>query len=416
MDGLRGYATDVEGSGGTAGGIILGDIGSAPFDQHEGLEVVIELNEMRQGRVTLNLYDDEAALFASPNMGALDRMLYVTYRDAPQFWGHVIDPVWDTEGVGTVKIEALGPEQRLATTYLRNGDAALALGVPANGVGLHRLADAGRNTPAQVTAGWPNLGIQPGATYSSAASPLQRPERGANAWDAMKALSALVGGPDFEVRPYAPPAEPYGLLEAWAKQGENKTGLFEWRYVEPEDPMNENNVAGATLSPQGSALRNFQVTVLPGDVSTALRVLASHDTSRGRVGNYVGWDAAPGEAGEVPLEALTRRARAIVAAYGHPPPAISLKLLLEPKVVDETWEPPMYGRDFLVGDVVPVYVEKGAFVTRTPAGAAGAIPMRIQKVTLTQADAAGNVQPTVDLVPNIDADALALVTTAAFDG
>jgi hypothetical protein len=345
---------------------------------------------VRTASLELSVYDRMAA-YVRPYSRMLKCWLAYPW-DVPDllvFWGPITQPVWNY-AEGKVTVNALDPGVRLQHHFLTAADGLVSKNhapwngnVPIDGVGLQLLRDAGDLWPAQRAAGIPELGIANGIDRTTHEDPSSTSrlvievQRGDNVWDKMVEVSSFDGGPDFELRPFDSEPGVYALLNAWDRQGRDKTKRV--------------------LFADGTGPDNASVTYEPGpDLITYVHV-RSEDGKRvltvrspGAAHAYGIYSSIEDLQGNVPAtnwESILRsRGDSVLAAYSEP-----LKTMeVEPQPVSAYH----YGMGYEVGDTVSVAARKGY---------APAIDevVRVKKVTLAKSPE--GVKETIDVVPHIDA-------------
>lgn len=387
----------------------------ADVTQREQTECPVPINDGRTASVRIPIGHAAAA-----EVKSLERMLRVYYRpddnDDPAFWGVIGDPDWHFKE-GYVDVPAADQWFRLNRSFARFGDDVVGPSTdphppnsPTDYTTIRKLIVAAENTAAQQLAGYPDLGIKrtgTGASNSASAAAgghTMQIERGSNI--AQKIMEIIKGayGPDVQLYPKlglgaSGSGTPfYVALRTFDLQGTDRTsggGALTFRCVEPEDPMNPNNVADATWNPQGSQVRNHHTSVVQGDASQAgVRVQASHGGAFALYGPLSGWDNPSGtNTKRVSSAALEAHALSVLERYAHAPNFITLEAKVEPSVGTNPW--PQWLQDFDVGDRVLVEIDKDNLVYSGE--------VRITRVHPVQVDAADNARVDIEVVPHVAA-------------
>lgn len=340
-------------------------------------EVVISKNEknMRTAKVTISIYDP-ACLDILP----LERFLFVRYRDKPVFWGPILVPEWDPDN-NEVTINAISPAYRLKKHFARIGDAIEAAGsARVDAVGISGFLECGFNTAGQTTRGVPELGIVMG-TINSTANPLHLYDvkRGDEVWAGIQNIVDQEDGPDIELEPQELTQGSYALLHTSDDQTRMRTNEVQWHYGWGLD-----NLESFKPSPAGDAVVTH-AHVLSQDLKRRVTVTAEGPSAR--FGPYVYWDAlSVNPVGANADAALVEFGKSRVLRYGEPP----LYFTFQPR----PYIPLLYGRDYLIGDIVRIVAKKGFM----PVFAFNA---EINKVTLSQKDTSTKVVANLEAAPRI---------------
>lgn len=412
---LRGFilATTRSDRAGTAPG------GGNPVQikNYSGVEVEIPISDSRTARATFSLFEQvtEKLAFQGASDGtqtwtvaALGRMLRVYYRTAdevkPVFWGPILMQTCSFK-TGTVEVNAVDPTLRLKHHYANYSDDMVGpVGGPVPNSPLdyrtvRELVEAAQNLPAQNN--YPPLGILSTGFNDAptAAGSTIKVERGDNIWDRITEIKDARYGPDieFEPRDSLGVAQTddlggtwpyYCQLNTYEKQGTDRSGTVIFIYSDSEDATLED----LTWEPSGDIVRNQVTIVTQGTDSTPGQRVFGHDLSAWKdVGIFAAWENPEGgNAGAASDAALQDWAADFVHAQARPPQFLTIM----PKLQSGSSPPPFrYRAPYKVGDEVQVLGDKGYRSVDEVA--------RITKVTLKQADQAGNVREELELVPKV---------------
>lgn len=379
---------------------VLGDLSGQPlalFRQFTNGEVRDPLNDSRTARLVLSVHDP-AAVEVRP----LDRSLKVLYGDHLAFHGIILQAETDYTA-GTVTINAIDPSLRLKRQYHRYGDLVVDLNYPVDGRGLRMLVASTRNSEAQRARGVPSNHILRGLdTTTHQAAPSEggiwrRAERGSNVWETIINLSQTLGGPDFRLRPIdrenpgvynggaAPPAGFMVELDTADKLGDDLTETIAF-----EQGFGTNN-SEIVHTPDGDVVRNYWVQVYPGGErgrADANRKALYHDEASWlKYGIFQGWESSGQRDSK---EVLQAKAKAWVDAYKEVPDFVQVTPRIDVPGV------PIYGPDYLVGDLVRVRARAGYRQV--------SVDGRIISATVRQLDASGNSRVELEVVPHIEGD------------
>lgn len=212
-------------------------------------------------------------------------------------------------------------------------------------------------------------------------------------------------------RPYR-----YVRLNTYDFMGSNRTGApIDISPTEVDPPVGDvivsflyddtdpfgTNCRDFEWNPDGDSCANQDVGVMTSNDpdSRGLRAICRNVNSWLHAGIYSKWDSVGGaNVGDVSQSNLTGHSAAEVERYGRPPNFFKPYLRTEPAeglpAVGEWGGRPMFLRDFFLGDRVLARYRQGYLDTGVMIG-------RIMKVTIGQADAAGNVNIDLDCVPHV---------------
>jgi hypothetical protein len=387
----------------------------ATLAQREELESPVPLNDSRSASVRIPVQDSAAA-----EVKPLERMLRIYFRQSanpdPIFWGVINDPDWSA-APGFVTINAQDQWERLMRAQARYADVVVGASTdphppnsPTDYTTIRNLILAAENTAAQAAAGDPDIGIKRTGTGTSnsataAGTSTVQIERGANIAQKIQEIMRAAPGTDVQLYPKtglgatASGTPYYVALRTFDQQGTDRSATLVFRFRDPEDPANPNNLDDATLSPKGSLVRNHQTSIVQGDGTTpGIRVLASHAASFHTYGPRSGWDnPSGGNTKQMSADALEGHAISVLERYAKPPSFMTLTAKVESAV--GTNPNPQWLRDFDVGDLVSVYVKKANLDFDAMFG--GAIEMRIMAVHPRQVDAADNARVDIEVSPHV---------------
>ena len=356
---------------------------TATPNQFEDLEVTVPLNDSRTAKVKLSIHDGNAA-----EIRPLERMMKVYFNGVLVFWGVIIKPVWDAES-GTVEVNCIDPTIRLKHRHHRYGHAAVNFGYFIDGRGMKTLVESAIVTPTERRDGVPKLGILWGFDHTIHTNVTSICQRGENVWDSILTCSSAAGiGPDFEFAPL----DGLGSGNHVRLNTANKIGNNRSNYIVYGFGAGPNNLTNFVYEPDGDAVRNYFVSVNPGGERGSGTAALEEDKALNfcwpsirKYGFYQGWESS---GSHDPKELLRQKSAAYVNAYAYPPKFCTITPRMN--------VPPYYAHSFWVGDVIRVMANKGYLSVDTVA--------RINNVTLTQSDAAGNTTTQVSCVPDLDVE------------
>lgn len=358
--------------------------------------VTIPLSDMRTAQLTLRMDDaataDVRAVESDPRRWAYRFCLRAFYRGSCVFWGPIITPELDF-AAGTIKLSASGPEIRLQHHYAREGDlvsTAFPSGIPSaspwqatvtvDSDGMRLLMHAADNTSGQTADGTPDLGIRDGAASTAHAANTLTITRGDEVWASMQNISGSdvpgAGGPDFTVTPVTGVSGVYAQLDCFDTMGTDLTST-----VELHIGFGNGHLTGLVATPGGKIITHQHYQSADG----VTVVTAADVDSRRLRGVYVDWQRAPHDAPSAVLQTLADEA---VGQYGAPPSFLTATLRPDDGSV------PAYITDWNLGDILRIVGSRGHIQNYL-------IDARVVTVRLRQADQTGNVQPEIDLVPNV---------------
>lgn len=387
----------------------------ATLAQREDLESPVPLNDSRTAAVRIPVEDSAAA-----EVKPLDRMLRIYYRQSdnpdPIFWGVIQDPDW-AAAPGFVTVHAQDQWERLMRAQARYGDTVVGASTdphppdsPTDYTTIRNLIAAAENTAAQALAGFPDLGIKRTGTGTSnsavaGGTSTVQIERGAQIAQKIQEVMRAAPGTDVQLYPKtglgasASGTPYYVALRTFAQQGTDLSASLTFRFQDPDDPLNPNNLDDANLTPKGSLIRNHQTSIVQGDGTTpGIRVLASHAGSFAQYGPRSGWDnPSGGNTKQMSADALEGHAISVLERYAHPPHFITLTA--KPESAVGTNPNPQWLRDFDVGDLVSVYVKKANLDFDAMFG--GALLMRVMAVHPRQIDSADNCRVDIEVSPHV---------------
>lgn len=154
----------------------------------ENTECTDPYKDKKTARSIISMESDAAEAIGDPDFVEKDQTLrlalkidYITPVGVlPAFHGPILEPFYDFDA-GTVQIDAIGPEDRVATAFVVAGDAAID-GIPVSGRGFRELLYSAQNRPNQDALNWPSLGIIEGSDTSSPTSQFRKLQRGDEIW------------------------------------------------------------------------------------------------------------------------------------------------------------------------------------------------------------------------------------------
>lgn len=188
----------------------------------------IDLDGQRQASVTIST-DEKAASYVQP----LARVLKCSYGGTPVFAGQVGTPKWDGQA-GTVEIPATCPSLRLQNAPLLppapvGSPYVLQLPNTDESEMIWQLILAARPTSAQLAAGVPDIGLIRG----NIAQTRWRDrfyEPGQDVWEAIIALTQVLGGVDFELQPLDRTDGVLAQLNTFPRQGSDKSAQVRFEF------------------------------------------------------------------------------------------------------------------------------------------------------------------------------------------
>lgn len=362
-----------------------------------GTNLKIPKNDSRRAKTSIYL-DDPVVKYVR----AYSRMLRIHYRGRLVYWGVINLPEYNLEE-NTVTINSIDPSIRLYHHMLRFGDlenTEAGLGSPAPGgldangkglvyvssLGLRLLRDAGNNLEEQTLRGVPDLGIVNGYNDWHVEVPgfpdHIEVSRGDRVLEKMKDLSNQLTGPDFEFEPVSGQPGAYARLNTYYKQGVDRTGSVGFYYGTLTDNLENVEVSYG---------EEFVTHVHTLDRGSKYRYTEANVTASEEHGIYVWWDATDFDVAKLTPamreKVLRAHAKGILEVYGRPLESYTLHCKVE------TNTSPWYMRDYAIGDIIKIGGVKGHFRFEDE--------VRIVDISLDQVDDAGNVRPTLMVVPTI---------------
>lgn len=351
---------------------------------------------------------------------AVDDVLPLARRVKAYLDGHIIfngtlmAPKYDF-GNDVVQLAALDPGQQLVRSNVQM-PAGAKPNVEGVITGFRRVAtdqsiimrDLVAHPPSARSAPWapgvPEHGIIAGslpATFTRDRSY----EPGKEIWEALKQLSQVISGPDFELQPLDRTDGVIAQLNTFhPQQGEDRSATVRLQYR-----LGRNNASECTYEPDGHSVVNHATII--GQVLSSqtppvytAQLLSSRDT----IGT---WEYYGGRDDISRLSTVQEHARAIVAAQAFPPDVVTITPAIAgpfegfayrgAKRIGGLGIPPLFGprsntnAKYWVGDSIGVQAKRGrVFLDEA---------MRVIEAKVAEADDAGNVQVTVMAAPHQEA-------------
>lgn len=200
----------------------------AALQDRHGSKATIPLNDQRTGSVTLSL-EHPAARLVTP----LGRTLKGWLDGAPIFNGPILTPVFDGQA-GTVEIPAVDsslyvqlspfePPAPATSPYVFN-----LLATDQSTI-MSAVIGGAAPTSAELAAGIPGLPIASG-TLPATVLRDRHYEPGQDRWGAVRNLSQVIGGVDFELEPLDRTDGIMARLNTFARQGSDKSATVKFAY------------------------------------------------------------------------------------------------------------------------------------------------------------------------------------------
>lgn len=170
------------------------------------MECTLPYKDKRTAKCTISMYSEAAGVLSSANpdrdktLQIALRMRYCTPDGRKKcFHGPVLEPFYDFDA-GTIEINAVGPEDRMAVAFIVAGDSQIDEGVPLDGPGFRELLGSAQNRPNQDALNWPSLGIVPGKDTADASNDFRKMDKGDEIWSSgFIELGNLLVAPDWEI-------------------------------------------------------------------------------------------------------------------------------------------------------------------------------------------------------------------------
>lgn len=374
--------------------------------QYSDLEIVHPLSDVRTCRFKSPIYDVNA--LGQSNIQHLKlplrRFVKVFYLGRLIFWGPIMNPIFNLQE-GTVETSAVGGAiPWLMNHHFHTGDDALA-GVEYTSDGLWDLFSAARLTASEDASGFKELLMVAGALEAmdglldvDSNPVLLVPEIGANVWDTGTELTDSAAGPEFDILPIDEDHDPDGAfaaatvkpicqLNAGERLGQDRaTGadahIFHFGF-------GRTNLGNFIYAPDGSLLRNRFVAQHEDDKD--LIKVAKHGDSMQAIGILEGWETP---VGDYTPEGLGDYARKQVETYGEVPQTFTIEPVWDQGLMGSAASTPWrYPTGFYTGDTIRGVAKKGELYVD--------LIGRVTNVTLTQVNAAENVQSQVEMIPEV---------------
>lgn len=352
--------------------------------------VTVPVNDLRSGTLTLSVETPAAAAIRP-----LTTLLKASYQGTPVLTG-VVQEARYPPASGTVEVNALGVEWRLACSYLDppapQGTAYVFTRTAVDqGLIIRDLVNVTAGKWAAVTGG-PPFGILVQDSLIEVSRLRDRSyEPGQQVWDAIVNLTGVLGGPDVEFDPVDQTDGLLARLRVYARQGRDQTAVV--RFADGWGPDN------ALIDWTSTAANVVNRSVLTGqseDGATQPYYISGQPDSQQAAGPYERFTARP----DVSLTAtLTELAQAEASTYAFPVDAFTITPRLEgdgrsprPFGVPPPADPSRLLPDgYWVGDVVQAVRQ-----VSPDGGLRATLRGRVVKVTLADSDQAGNTQATVE--------------------
>lgn len=172
----------------------------------ENTECTLPYKDKRSGKciIPMDMKAVDALESATPNkdktLQIALRIRYITPDGRKKcFHGPVLEPFYDFDA-GTVTVDAIGPEDRVATAYIVKGDSQITEGVFLDGLGFRELLGSAQNRPNQDALNWPSLGIIPGVNTATPSSDARKMSKGDEIWtQGFIELGKLLVAPDWAI-------------------------------------------------------------------------------------------------------------------------------------------------------------------------------------------------------------------------
>lgn len=371
-------------------------------EQFADIDVAINLNEGRTGRVTLSMYDPAVA-----GLGAYEfavRIGFARPNDQPEVVLFAQSNLTEDYEAGTVTLEIADPAAAKAQHhYIRRGDrgsggplSPLLLNIdkhrgrlPMHAESISEFLEAARNTQEQQDREVPVLGLSDVlyGTFNGGAmpdDPMIEFERGQEVWDLISQITRSAIGPDMDPFPGDAWTWPIKRSYAWLALYDPPTdpaapGPYELgRNLDPVDP--DDPQPGEVVFDYGLGLDNVTgLTVTPGRPTTHAHVVDAdkqHRETRADaaasedVGVWTDWietDFALPRGNDTDTAPLAELAAARIRAYGRPPKFFTLTLRPVDALPAQFGHPEWFsvvtgeriGGQWYLGDYVRVRAERG---------------------------------------------------------
>lgn len=367
-------------------------------------KVIEPLNDSRMAEFTVSVFDP-----VSKHLRPLSRIVSITYGSRLVFKGPLLQVTTDY-AAGTVRCAAHDMTLRLKHHYHRYGDYPVDVGYPVDGYGMRILVESSIPVESQSDRGVPPNGILWGYdnTTHQGPRPVTDPpgpgdgfwrtiQRGSNVWESVQNLSQVVTGPDFRFRPVDD--DHYGKNEeippgfCCELDTADRIGSDKFDSVIFEFGAGLDNCESMVHEPDGDAVRNWFITVIPGGEKkrgdTNAKGLVQNNASQVKNGLMQGWESS-GQKGDKKT-ILVKKSQAWLDAYHVPPDYFRIT----PRV-DKAQNVPQYGSDYIVGDTIRARADRG-YRNIDVIG-------RIVQATIGAVDQSGNVKVELEVVPSILAD------------
>jgi len=200
----------------------------AALQDRHGSKATIPLNDQRTGSVTLSL-EHPAARLVTP----LGRTLKGWLAGAMIFNGPILTPVFDGQA-GTVEIPAVDSSLYLQMSPMDPPAPATSpyvfeLLATDQSTIMSSIMGGAAPTSAELAAGYPPFAIANG-TLPATTLRDRHYEPGQDRWEAVRNLSQVKGGVDFELEPLDRTDGIMARLNTFARQGSNKSATVKFAY------------------------------------------------------------------------------------------------------------------------------------------------------------------------------------------
>jgi hypothetical protein len=369
-------------------------------------ELVTKLWDYKDAKVEIPWKDTRTASVKVPFLGgvgsSLQRLvetanglsshrlfMYFVWRGQVRFWGPIISNVWSEEP-GWVTISARDPTVFMEHANIRRGDDALDpskdLGYPTvDGRGMRTIRDAVNLIPGQD---YPPPGIKNGVNTCPDQDASIEVKRGDEIWSTFKGLGDRLDGPDYQFTPIAfDPFDPnYCKLDI---KGPGLWGTDLSTSVVFHHGFGKKNLQNMQPN-QGGKLITHAV-VLSQD--NKYRVVRASAFAAGRYSVWIEWVNSPYnfKTHAQAITGLSAIGDNLISLYSSPTVSYKLTLPYESEY--------HYGEDFDIRDVIYAQSKTGyqKFVSLST----------IDKITLVQKDATGEVSQELDVVEHLTVSDLA---------
>lgn len=363
--------------------------------QYDGLQIEHPLNDTRTCRFNCPITDTNALNQSNvQHFLPLQRYVMAIYNNRPVFWGPIVKPVFNFKE-NRVEVNATDVSIYWKNHHLDPAEAEDPLDYAVNGLGLESLVTRAEPTAAEYADGAVDTGINFAGNdienYLIGAESERRTHRlrpGQSIFDGVQELSEPLDGPDWDILPINEAYDPftetpgpgyYAMLRARERIGQDKSLDVIFHYG-----WGRTNLDNFIYEPDGDTIRN--------------RAVVANSRGKYKVAKYIPGYAKHGimeewEDSNVPrLDYAAFKAKRIVSAYGEP---------LQTFTIEPTWDqglmgsaastPFRYPSGYSVGDTIRAIAKLDRMVVDSVG--------RVIKVTLTQLNAAENVQSQVECIP-----------------